>query len=230
MAFLLLAVAFQYISYSKTEGNFNVAIKNINTKDMALAAIAVKRATVYNDGTLVNNAIPALNNSVQANVVNKKNWYLPVEMGNISSGISYYHFALDITSPRGMNEAIYPIANGEISAIYNDSAGAKIVMIHHLIDGINYTSQYVHLSSYAPNLYVGKQVTINDYIGYMGRTGIATGVHLHIALVDNCAAFNSNDINCRGLNDFFNYGKIRYNQGFRGIYSVMNVPASWTSR
>lgn len=63
----------------------------------------------------------------------------------------------------------------------------------------------------------------------MGRTGIATGVHLHIAVVD-CSIFDNNDSNCSSLNGFFRYGRERYYQGFMGLQSLINVPTTWYSR
>lgn len=109
--------------------------------------------------------------------------------------------ALDITSSRGIYETIYPVADGTVSSIYTDSAGALIATVHHVVDGINYTSQYVHLSSYAPGLYVGKFVTTNDPLGQMGSTGRSTGPHLHISVTD-CAFNNSSDPYCSNLNGF----------------------------
>mgnify|MGYP003296734419 CR=1 FL=1 len=38
------------------------------------------------------------------------------------------------------------------------------------IDGKYYSSQYVHLSWYAPDIYVGKKVTTDDCLGGMGAT------------------------------------------------------------
>ena len=157
----------------------------------------------------------------------KRNWYLPTNQGTISQYPRYGHVALDITSPRGTAEAIYPVADGVISDIYRDYAGALIVTVNHKINGKDYTSQYVHLSSYAPGLYVGKYVTVNDRLGQMGSTGISTGVHLHITVID-CSLYN--DGACYNLGNFFSYANKRYSQGFYGLQSVMNVPYSWNSR
>lgn len=161
--------------------------------------------------------------------VPRRIWYLPTEMGNVSQNPHYGHVALDITSPRGSNELIFPVANGVISGIYRDGAGALIVTVLHNINGKKYTSQYVHLSSYANGLYVGKEVTINDCLGRMGSTGYSTGIHLHLAVLD-CALFDPNDPNCRDLNGFFRYANYRIGQGYIGLGSMMNVPGSWTSR
>ena len=92
-----------------------------------------------------------------------------------------------------------------------------------------YTSQYVHLSRYADGLYVGKPVTINDALGQMGTTGNSTGVHLHLAVLD-CALFDPNDNNCRDLGAWYRYDKIRFQQGYIGLGTMMNVPGEWYSR
>ena len=243
---LLLAFSLTYYNNNIKAQEYQLNYELINTKDMAMVTNPEKKesskqtmsifqiykqmTTLNNnqDGTLVPVDLPAKNNSVATLEAPKRIWYLPTEVGRITSYVSASHFALDITSYRGEGEPIYPIANGVISSIYRDSAGANIVTVNHNIDGQNYTSQYVHLSSYAPNLYVGKPVTINDYLGFMGTTGRSTGVHLHIALVD-CSYTDPNGT-CPTLNSFFTYGRQRYYQGFQGLQSVMDVPLSWTSR
>ena len=247
----LLLISFTLVYYKNNIAHqeYQLQYELINTKDMAPAEVSEKKQTknsnktnsifqIYKQmksgtyqqkETPIPISMPAKQNTVAALETPKRIWYLPTEMGTITSYPTASHFALDITSPRGSSEPIYPIANGTISSIYKDSAGANIVTVTHNINGQIYTSQYVHLSSYAPNLYVGKPVTINDYLGFMGQTGIATGVHLHIALLD-CNIFDIHDANCTTLNGFFRYGRTRYYQGFMGLQSVINVPTSWTSR
>lgn len=248
---ILLVISFSLVYYKNNLSTqaFQLEYELINTKDMAAVEVPEKKETIEStktknffqiygemqSGTYVSKesptpvSLPARKNTVSTLETPKRIWYLPTEMGTITSYVNASHFALDITSPRGSAEPIYPIANGIISGIYNDYAGAKIITVNHNINGQNYTSQYVHLSSYAPDLYVGKPVTINDYLGFMGRTGIATGVHLHLAVVD-CSIFDPNDTNCSSLNGFFRYGRQRYYQGFLGLQSIMNVPTTWYSR
>ncbi|MBR2828556.1 MAG: M23 family metallopeptidase [Bacilli bacterium] len=156
-------------------------------------------------------------------------WRLPTEYGIITQNPSYGHVAYDITSPRGSNEAIYPVADGTISGIYKDPAGALIVVVLHNAGGKWYSSQYVHLSRYAPGIHVGMKVDTNTILGNMGTTGHSTGVHLHITLLD-CALFAASDPNCKDLNHFFNYAKVRFVQGFIGLGSVINMPAVWYAR
>lgn len=160
-------------------------------------------------------------------VAPKRHWYLPTEQGIITQYPRYNHVALDITSSRGVYEAIYPVAEGVISGIYRDYAGALIVTVRHNIEGKVYTSQYVHLSSYAPGLYVGKYVSVYDRLGQMGSTGISTGVHLHLAVID-CSLYADNA--CPELGNFYNYANYRLGQGFYGLQNLMYVPHTWYGR
>ncbi len=234
---LLFFILATYLIIIKENNNYlNVFnFEYINIKDMASTSIALKttNTSLLNifkpmepKGHLIETSLTPLSPSTQEE---KQIWYLPTEMGVVSQNPTYNHVALDIYSPRGIQEYIFPVANGTISGIYTDNAGAKIVTISHYINDKYYTSQYVHLSSYAPDLYVGKNVTINDSIGKMGATGIATGVHLHLAVLD-CNLFSNQDLNCQNINSFYNYANQRLAQGYIGLGTMMFVPGSWNSR
>lgn len=240
LLFLIAAITLLVTENIKKQIPYEIAYEYVNIKDMAAAKVATKKDDTNILTTITTKKrttptpveqieFPVRNNTIPTLEAPKPIWYLPVENGVITQYPSYSHAALDITSYRGSNEVIHPVANGTISGIYTDGAGAKIVTIHHLVDGINYTSQYVHLSSYAPDIYVGKPVTINDSIGQMGTTGYSTGIHLHIAVLD-CTLFDPNDNKCSNLGGFFRYASERYSQGFYGLGSLINVPNSWNSR
>ena len=246
ISLLLISIGLKTV-HAFNEDNYELEYEYINVKDMAQVKVASKEDKASMVDTLLTGVNPGLVKEVELPSVAKEEempvvksvaeqqevprriWYLPTEIGRVTQNPSYGHVAYDITSPRGSQEPIFPIANGVISSIYSDNAGALIVTVLHDIDGQKYTSQYVHLSRYAAGLYVGKPVTINDSLGQMGTTGRSTGVHLHIAVLD-CALFDPNDGNCSNLNGFFSYGKRRINQGFIGLGSVVNVPAVWNSR
>lgn len=212
----------------------NITIESIDIKNMATAKISYKNGTKNTETIAKEQALydsfktepNTKTNIQQINAIPEIKWQLPTKSGWITTYPNYNHVAFDITSARGINEIIYPVANGTISGIYYDPNGALVVTVHHYIDGLNYTSQYVHLSSYAPGIYVGKEVTVNDPLGQMGRTGIATGVHLHITVTD-CVLFDLNDDNCKDLNGFFRYIKLRYTQGFTGLNNLISVPNNW---
>lgn len=218
----------------KTMGVAKVSHKKVQKDNIFSATISnssknstLKEVTLENKNTTI--IEPAKTTKVEQTSVPKVIWRLPTERGYITQYAHYNHIALDITSPRGTSELIYPIADGTVTSIFHDTAGAKIVTVNHFVNGKYYTSQYVHLSRFAPDIYVGKKVTTNNPLGSMGATGIATGVHLHLTVMD-CNLYAKNDNNCSTLNKFYNYGKIRVSQGFYGLSSLRSVPYSWYSR
>ena len=236
IAFLILSTIIQ-LKPSLNNEEYDFTYNYINIKDIALTSIAVKSSsnTIIDDlfsgveeeplANLEETSLPLVENTVATTP--QVIWRLPTEMGYVTQNPHWGHVALDIGSPRGTSEPIFPIANGVVSGKYYDPNGALVVTIHHNINGQDYTSQYAHLSRFANGLYVGKPVTVNDYIGYMGSTGNSTGVHLHIALVD-CNLYG--DSKCPDLNSFFRYVNTRHSQGFTSLWAVMNVPGSWNSR
>lgn len=235
---IIFIISLYLICYENSAINkidYKIAYKAVDINNIARVSIA-KKESKKNTNSYSSEKMPKTSFSIASKeLVQLKSappkimWRLPVEQGTITTMPNYYHVALDITSPRGVYETIYPVADGIISGVYYDNAGALIVSINHNIDGKNYTSQYVHLSSFAPNTYVGKPVTTNDAIGQMGSTGIATGVHLHLSVTD-CAIFDSSDPACSTLDGFYNYLRNRYNAGFQGLNNLIEVPWSWYGR
>lgn len=162
----------------------------------------------------------------------------PTETGYITQEAyykpSYSHRAVDIGSKRGRSEKIYPIGAGTITSIYRDNYGALCLTIEHynLNDGQYYTSLYVHMSAYAPGLYVGKKVTSEQYIGYMGDTGYAFGVHLHMEVFP-CRLYNPSDSNCSKWSKYDSFAKNKLRNGYNPR-QLISFPSgtynSWSSR
>jgi murein DD-endopeptidase MepM/ murein hydrolase activator NlpD len=46
-------------------------------------------------------------------------------------------------------------------------------------------TRYGHLSRFAKGLSSGDRVTQGELIGYVGKTGLATGPHLHFEFIEN---------------------------------------------
>ena len=229
MVLLVLAISFYLDTNKESFDTYALNYEYVNTKDMAPVNVSSKdnfNATEYTN--IIEEAIPTRENSEATDTSPQRIWYLPTELGTISQYPHWGHNAYDITSPRGSSEVIFPVANGTISGIYRDPAGALVVTVYHNINGKAYTSQYAHLSRYA-RIHVGQAVTINDALGYMGTTGNSTGVHLHMALLD-CNLFNQNDNRCRDLNSWFRYSNTRINENYYGLGVEMYVPYSWNSR
>ena len=236
VALLLLALGLEVFTDFGSISFEELVFENVDVKNIALATTSVKKSndtvldTVFKKQNF--NKLTEMNltevKDIKASKIltNEDIWHLPTRVGEITQYPSYGHVAFDITSKRGVNEDIYPVANGVVSGIFTDSAGALIVTVYHNIEGVSYTSEYVHLSRYSDSLYVGKEVTINDSLGKMGQTGFAYGVHLHFALID-CKLFDENDSNCKDINSFYNYGRKRFNEGFSGLGNLISIPYSW---
>ena len=142
----------------------------------------------------------------------------------------YFHRGLDIGSSRGSGEKIYPVASGTIMGIEKDTNGALIVRIDHLINGKHYTSLYGHLSKFSPNIWRGKKVTSDEYIGYMGNTGYSKGIHLHIELY-NCWLYS--DSQCLTWTKYTNFALSQFRAGYniRKMIPVTNgLYNKWLSR
>ena len=149
-------------------------------------------------------------------------------------GDSYTHRGIDIGSRNGKREKIYPVADGTITTIFEDLNHALCLGIQHynILDGKYYTSLYAHLSSYAPGLKVGQKITSNQYIGYMGDTGKATGVHLHLEVIP-CRLYNPGDSNCYRWDNYTNFARNVLKNGFN-VRQLINFPKgtynSWSTR
>ena len=222
---------------------YNVTYENVDIKNMSPATVQYKEEgdniieTIFTklkdrisikEFTLTKTAKQDVKQTAEANTEPPFVWRFPTEIGTITQYPSYYHTAIDLTSPRTYGEPIYSVARGTISSIYTDNAGGLTVTVLHNFNGVNITSQYVHFSKYA-DIYVGMPVTEHTVLGYMGSSGNSTGPHLHISVID-CGLFVPGDPNCYDLNSFFYYKKKRFNEGYRGLFEYVEVPYSWNSR
>lgn len=158
----------------------------------------------------------------------------PTTSGYVTSEFGYrwgsFHRAIDISNKNPYQTKIYPVANGVVTSKYTDTAGALVLVItHRMANGQYYSSLYAHMSSYAPGIKVGTEVTVNDYIGYMGMTGNATGPHLHLEIAP-CRLYNSADKNCYRWDDYVAYMKRIYDNGsFGGPRDLINFPKAWVT-
>ena len=100
-------------------------------------------------------------------------------------GCSSVHLGLDFQPPN--NSPIYAIADGVVSISQDDSYGyGNHVYIDHgdlLGDGSNIRSLYAHMQHGSVPLVTGQEIKVGDFIGLVGETGTATGIHLHFELL-----------------------------------------------
>lgn len=152
----------------------------------------------------------------------------PYYNGYVTSFVGYrwgsLHRGIDLGSKQGRNTALYSIGYGTISKIYSDKYGANCLIIEYkMANGGYYSALYAHMSKYG-NVYVGKKVTPNDIIGYMGDTGMATGIHLHLEVFP-CRIFNLVDKNCGKWDNYVSYVNSLYQKGFKGAENVIAFPS-----
>lgn len=84
------------------------------------------------------------------------------------------HRGVDYAAPRGT-----PIkASGDGKVIFRgtQSGYGKVVILQH---GGNITTLYAHMSNFVAKVGVGSRVRQGQTIGFVGKTGLVTGVHLH---------------------------------------------------
>ncbi len=108
----------------------------------------------------------------------------PVKFSRISSRFSmrrYHpvqkrnkpHLGTDYAAPKGT--PIYATANGVIThAKYNPYNGNYVKVKHNSV----YTTQYLHMSKIKRGIRPGVRVNQGDVIGFVGKTGLATGPHV----------------------------------------------------
>ena len=91
------------------------------------------------------------------------------------------HYGVDYAAPTGT--PVYSIGDGiVIKKAYQKAGGGNYISIKH---NSVYTSQYMHLSKYAPGMATGVRVKQGQLIGYVGKTGLASGPHLDFRVFKN---------------------------------------------
>lgn len=121
----------------------------------------------------------------------EKIFYLPVESTRITSGFQLNrrhpvtkrhrpHNGIDFGAPNGL--PVYPALDGVVIAAARTRSKGKYITILH--DNGHETS-YCHLKSFAPGIKTGRRVELDEKIGEVGRTGLATGAHLHFTILEN---------------------------------------------
>lgn len=101
-------------------------------------------------------------------------------------GCSSMHMGLDLQPPN--NSPIYAIADGVVTVVLDNGGYGNHVYIDHgdlLGNGSNIQSLYAHMQHGSVPLVAGQEIKVGDFIGLVGQTGTATGIHLHLELLIN---------------------------------------------
>jgi len=91
------------------------------------------------------------------------------------------HSGVDYAAPEGT--PVFSIGDGVVAKKGYQQAGAGnyVTVKHNSV----YTTQYAHLKSFAPGLKMGDHVNQGQLLGYVGKTGYATGPHLDFRFFKN---------------------------------------------
>lgn len=103
----------------------------------------------------------------------------PLDRMVVSSGFGTRrgkpHYGIDLPAKRGT--AVHATASGTVSFAGRQKGFGRVVIVQH-VDG--YESYYAHLSKITVRK--GKKVTAGDRVGKVGKSGKATGPHLHFEI------------------------------------------------
>jgi len=83
------------------------------------------------------------------------------------------HKGTDFAAPK--NTPIFSTADGIITHAQYKKFNGNYVKIRH---NATYTTQYLHMNKIAKGMQPGKKVKQGEVIGYVGKTGLATGYHV----------------------------------------------------
>jgi murein DD-endopeptidase MepM/ murein hydrolase activator NlpD len=124
---------------------------------------------------------------------NIKNAFLrsPLKFSRVTSGFSNRrmhpvlkkwraHKGIDYGAPTGT--PIMAVSKGRIRYIGTKGAYGRFIEIRHQ-NGVS--TRYAHLSKYAKKLKKGSKIEQGQIIGYVGKSGMATGPHLHYEFLVN---------------------------------------------
>lgn len=103
--------------------------------------------------------------------------------GGRMGGRGAFHEGIDIAAPR--NTPVRAAAVGTVAAIGRDRGYGRYVLIRH---SGHLQTLYAHLNKVATA--VGRRVTPEDVIGYVGSTGRSSGPHLHFEVRRNGKAID----------------------------------------
>ncbi len=90
------------------------------------------------------------------------------------------HYGVDYAAPLGT--PVIAVGDGTVTESRYRGANGNIVKIQH---NSTYTTAYLHLNGFARGIKRGEKVKQGQVIGYVGRTGRVTGVHLDYRIYKN---------------------------------------------
>jgi murein DD-endopeptidase MepM/ murein hydrolase activator NlpD len=159
----------KWLGYHLATATFVVAVVNPSGTTSALAVTAVPSVE----------PLPLITNS---EVKTETTFSWPVINPSITQGFFHGHPGIDIQG----ETSIHPIDRGWVSEVnYGRWGYGNHVYVQH---PNGRKSLYAHLNSVSVSK--GQDVTRDTVLGVMGRTGWATGIHLHLEIYQDGVTLN----------------------------------------
>lgn len=114
--------------------------------------------------------------------------------------VGHFHNGIDLAAPLGT--PILAAEDGKITKIGDSDkycrkgAYGKYMVVEH---PNNLTTLYAHMSAFNASLNEGVAVKRGDIIGYVGKTGYATGAHLHFTVYSSLTFYIGKSRTCGPL-------------------------------
>lgn len=118
-------------------------------------------------------------------LINASSFVRPLAKGVVTQAYGQNgHYGIDIGG-NASGTALYAAAPGVVASVsYKNKCGGNIVHIHHIVNGVAYTTEYAHMLRI--NVEPGQTVTASTQIGAVGGgsntwyyDSCTSGVHLH---------------------------------------------------
>ena len=160
-----------------TNGAFILTFSGFSQLEMA-SGISVEGVVISETGVSAASKAIVVNETEDTWIVPCNYTAMTSPFGNRETGVAgetKFHNGVDLAAPEGI--PVYASRSGVVTqAAYNTTNGYYVSIRHG--DGFN--SFYLHMLRYTVS--VGQWVSQGDIIGYVGRTGLTTGSHLHYGI------------------------------------------------
>ena len=141
---------------------------------VVLTGIVTPQINTISSSYQVEQAVKTI--QIAADINTESTFTMPVSDFRLSQTFSLWHQGIDLVAPH--DTPVYAIESGQVEKTENGFFGyGKNVLIAH---DNEFKSLYAHLSQIQTQ--TGKKVNRGEVIGLVGRTGWATGDHLHLEI------------------------------------------------
>lgn len=130
------------------------------------------------------------------------------------------HLGTDYAAPTGT--PVRSVGDGTVEVAAYDRANGNWIKIRH---NSTYTTGYLHLSRFARGIRRGAQVEQGEVIGYVGRTGLATGPHLHYHFWKNGQPIDARDVDLPPSEPVYP----QYRDDFETLVATLKPWLAWPS-